>query len=342
MNNFNSQVNYNSANDFLNDAGFINFHFRLDARDEFRWHNWIENHPDKVAIVNEARGILNMLSFSIPDDEYDSELEKIKFAINRRADAKQSKSLFRLPQHSRLVKLTAAAAVLVLVISGVLMMNYFTSDKQELTVRHNNSNTVLRLTLEDNSKVMLTPGSSLSYPAFSANERDVFLTGGANFEVTDRKNAPFTVFAGKIVATVLGTVFDIKTKNDSSAIVDLKTGSLKVSVAGNGTAVQELLLEPGQSAVFNNNELVKVDKRSSSVAAKDSVRHDIEFRRNDFVQIADMIRKTYGIVLINESGSNNWKFSGQFKNSTAHEIIESICLIKGLTTSVKGDTIVIR
>ncbi len=75
---------------------------------------------------------------------------------------------------------------------------------------------------------------------------------------------------------------------------------------------------------------------------KDSERHGVEFNRNDFFQIAEIIRKTYGVVLINESGNNNWKFSGQFKNSTAREIIESICLVKGLTSSAKGDAVVIR
>ena len=34
MININSPNQYNSSNDFLNDAGFINFFFKLDARDE--------------------------------------------------------------------------------------------------------------------------------------------------------------------------------------------------------------------------------------------------------------------------------------------------------------------
>jgi transmembrane sensor len=341
MNNSNSAGNYNSANDFLNDAGFINFHFKLNARDEFWWQNWMENHPDKTSIINEARGILNMLSFSIPDDEYNTELEKIKFAISQKVHVNQNKSLFRLRGRSSAVKIAAAATVLVLIISGIVLVNYFAST-DELTDRFNNTPGNVTIKLEDDTKVTLSPGSRLKYHGFSSTERDVILQGNGSFEVTKNNNAPFRVFAGKIVATVLGTTFDIKSKSDSSIIVNLKTGSLKVAVLDKGAITQQLLLEPDQSAIFANYQLVKIDKSAATGVAKNSERHDVEFSRNDFFQIAEMIRKTYGVVLINESGSNNWKFSGQFKNSTAGEIIESICLIKGLTSSVMADTIVIR
>jgi transmembrane sensor len=229
----------------------------------------------------------------------------------------------------------------VLIISGIVLVNYFAST-DELTDRFNNTPGNVTIKLEDDTKVTLSPGSRLKYHGFSSTERDVILQGNGSFEVTKNNNAPFRVFAGKIVATVLGTTFDIKSKSDSSIIVNLKTGSLKVAVLDKGAITQQLLLEPDQSAIFANYQLVKIDKSAATGVAKNSERHDVEFSRNDFFQIAEMIRKTYGVVLINESGSNNWKFSGQFKNSTAGEIIESICLIKGLTSSVMADTIVIR
>ena len=340
MNYSNSVDNYNSANDFLNDAGFINFHFKLNTRDQFWWQNWIENHPDKTGIINEARGILNMLSLNIPDVEYNAELEKIKFAISQGGHVKQNKSLFRLPGKSSSLKLLAAATVLVLIVS-IVLVNYFASP-DESTDRYNNTTSNITVTLEDDTKVTLSPGSRLKYKAFTSTHRDVVLQGNGSFEVTRNNNAPFRVFTGKIMATVLGTTFDIKSKSDSSIIVNLKTGSLKVAVLDKGAIIQQLLLEPDQSAIFTNYRLVKIDKGVGTEVEKDSERHSVEFSRNDFFQIAEVIRKTYGVVLINESGNNNWKFSGQFKNSTAREIIESICLVKGLTSSAKGDTVVIR
>jgi ferric-dicitrate binding protein FerR (iron transport regulator) len=341
MSNSNSADNYNNVNDFLNDAGFINFHFKLNARDEAWWQNWIERHPKQTAIINEARGILNMLSFSIPEDEYNTELEKIKFAISKGAQAKQNKSIFRLPIGSRTRKIAVAATILVLIISGIFLVSYFTPTK-ELTEHFNNTTGNLAVKLDDNTNVLLSPGSRLTYHAFSSAQRDVTLQGNGNFVVTKNKNVPFRVFTGKIVAIVLGTTFDIKSNSDSSIIVALREGSLKVGVLSNGTISQELLLKPDQSAVFNNRRLVMLEKTVATDAVKNNERHDVEFSRNDFLQIAEIISNVYGVTLVNESGTNNWKFSGQFKNSTALEIIESICLVKGLTSSAKGDTIVIR
>ena len=340
MTNSNNAGNYNSANDFLNDAGFINFHFKLNTRDEFWWRHWIESHPDKAGIINEARGILNMLSLNIPDDEYKSELEKIKFAIIQGVHSKEKKSIFQLPGKSITTKLAVAATALVLIISAIVLWNNVSDDKS--TDRFNNTASDITVKLEDNTTVTLSPGSRLKYRAFTSTERDVVLQGDGSFEVTKNNNAPFRVFVSKIVATVVGTTFDIKSKSDSSITVNLKTGSLKVALLANGSISEELLLEPDQSAVFANHRLVKMDRPATADVAKEMKRQDLVFSKNDFYQIAEMINKKYAVVLINESGSNNWKFSGQFKNSTVHEIIESICLIKGLTITVKGDTIVIR
>ena len=344
MININSPNQYNSSNDFLNDAGFINFFFKLDARDEFWWNNWILNNPDKLNLINEAKDILNMLSFNIPDDEYNTELQKIKEAIGKRAKPNQNKRLFSSPKYAptRHIawKLTAAAVFILL--SAIYIVNYVVSSGNDLKEYLNNTGQSLTINLEDATKVTLSPGSRIQYHAFSATERNVLLKGSGSFEVTKNKNAPFRVFAGGIVAVVLGTSFDVKNSNDSLVIVDLKTGSLKVAVVTKGMLSQELLLEPGQRAAFSDLRLVKIEQSSGKSNVKVDNRYSVEFNKNDFSQVADIMNKTFGVVLINESGINNWKFSGRFNNSTALEIIESICLIKELTSTVKGDTIIIK
>ena len=344
MNNSNNRDNYNSENDFLNDAGFINFHFKLNARDEFWWQNWIEKHPEKIESIHNARGVLNMLSFTLPDDEYNTELQKIRSAIGKMPQAKHRKGLSRLVQWTSgrtRSQIFMAAAVLVFVISGIYLLRHFVADNNELKEHYNNTDKNVAFLLEDDTKITLTPGSRLQYNEFNSSERNVRLQGDGSFEVTRNVNAPFKVYSQNLVATVLGTTFEIRSSSkDSSVTVDLNTGSLKVAILNsNGAVSQELLLVPGQRAVFSNHQLVLSAQTLRSDAG---LRRDVNFSKNDFLQVADIVSKTYGIVLVNESGSNNWKFSGQFKNSTAQDIIESICLIKGLTSTIKGDTIIIR
>src|SRR5687768_15209169 len=244
MNNSNNRDNYNSENDFLNDAGFINFHFKLNARDEFWWQNWIAKHPEKAESINNARGVLNMLSFTLPDDEYNSELQKIKIAIGKMPHAKKRKGLSRLVQwtsgRTRLQKIMAAA-ILVFVISGIYLVSHFVSDNNELKEHFNNTANNVTFSLDDNSKVTLTPGSRLHYNVFNSSERTVHLNGDGSFEVTKDLNAPFKVYSKNLVATVLGTTFEIRSSsNDSSITVDLNTGSLKVGIlTSNGAFSQE-------------------------------------------------------------------------------------------------------
>src|SRR6185295_11063525 len=178
----------------------------------------------------------------------------------------------------------AAAAVLTLVISGTFLVNYFASSDNDLKEQLNDTGRNLTITLEDASKVILSPGSRLQYHAFTSTERNVILQGTGSFEVTKNRNAPFKVYSGGIVAVVLGTTFDVKNNSDSSVTVDLKTGSLRVAVVSNGMLTQELLLEPDQRAVFSNYRLVKFENAPKKNADKINYRHSIEFNKNDFLQ----------------------------------------------------------
>ncbi len=66
------------------------------------------------------------------------------------------------------------------------------------------------LLLADGTKVHLNSGSDLRYPvAFSGNQREVFLTGEAYFEVAHDQVYPFIVQADQLRIRVLGTSFNV-------------------------------------------------------------------------------------------------------------------------------------
>ena len=71
-------------------------------------------------------------------------------------------------------------------------------------------------------------------------------------------------------------------------------------------------------------------------------RHELTFHQSDFADIASQLKNVFGVTLINESQNKAWRFNGSFKNATAKEIIENICLIKNLSPVEKGDTIFIK
>jgi ferric-dicitrate binding protein FerR (iron transport regulator) len=89
---------------------------------------------------------------------------------------------------------------------------------------------MMTVKLEDNSVVELSPASSLQFDVpFPADKRNIILDGEAKFQVTKNKKKPFTVYAGVLATTALGTIFSVK-KNEgkNSVIVKLYEGKVVI------------------------------------------------------------------------------------------------------------------
>ncbi|HWB25569.1 MAG TPA: FecR domain-containing protein [Chitinophagaceae bacterium] len=83
-------------------------------------------------------------------------------------------------------------------------------------------------TLPDSSTVTLNRHASITYPqVFNNASRYVELKGEAFFRVTHNPARPFTVKAGDVLVTVIGTSFNIKTAGDTTAVI-VATGIVRV------------------------------------------------------------------------------------------------------------------
>jgi ferric-dicitrate binding protein FerR (iron transport regulator) len=129
---------------------------------------------------------------------------------------------------------------------------------------------VISLTLSDGTRVWLNAESSLKYPtAFTANTREVEITGEAYFEVKHNAKQPFKVHLpnGSVVEDI-GTSFNINTYSDEDNIrTTLIEGSVRVtplSPAGGGELSASpdrkrpgvdrgVILKPGQQAELTRN-----------------------------------------------------------------------------------------
>jgi len=226
--------------------------------------------------------------------------------------------------------------LLLLIIAGYFLL--FSSKKgnsrHDLVQTANNGSAPLQFTLEDSTVVTLEPNSTLKYPAhFTNNERNVYLEGEGGFHVKRNEHSPFKVYAENLVTTVLGTIFKIERSGDSALTVHLEKGKLNVGI--NNSSADPILLAPGESAVYvrkNENLYKKVVIPESSLS----------FRQNDFQEIAGRIKKEFGITVINLSNKKKWRFTGEFRNKSVKEIIESICEVEGLKSESQGDTILIK
>ena len=329
--------------DFVSDETFINYHLKSNIVDQLSWEKWLSNNPEKQPLVEKAKEVINELSFIVSDKEYNDELKRLVSAIGRKTP---HGPLVQLPGRSKYFnsyqsrKRTLRILVpllLVIIAGGVWLFQSSKNKSEKLTETVNNSTLPLILTLSDSTIVSLDPGSYLQYPLyFKDKERIVYLHGNAQFSVKRNIEHPFKVHDENIVATVLGTVFNIKSSGDSALVVELLKGKLNVEIMNDKLETeQSVLLAPNERAIYvrNNKHLYK-----NLIATE----HQLSFSKNDFDEIAAKVKNTFGITLINESPGKEWRFTGEFKSSTAIDIVENICLVKKLSFVIKGDTIVIK
>jgi ferric-dicitrate binding protein FerR (iron transport regulator) len=113
--------------------------------------------------------------------------------------------------------------------------------------------TALRFTLPDNSVVYLNKNSKLTYPEkFRGSERVVHLSGEAFFEVVKNKGE-FIVICQDTRTRVLGTSFNVRGYQPNNDVeVTVVTGLVEVTNQAGKNSGKQLLLKPGEQAVFNS------------------------------------------------------------------------------------------
>jgi ferric-dicitrate binding protein FerR (iron transport regulator) len=329
--------------DFVSDETFINYHLKSNIVDHLSWEKWLLDNPEKRYLVEKAKEIINELSFTISEKEYREELKKIVSAIDRETahgsivQLSGGNNFFKSYQRRKRTLQFLVPFLLIIIAGGYWLIQLTKNSSEKLTETVNNSTLPLILTLSDSTVVSLDPGSYLQYPLyFKDKERIVYLHGNAQFIVKRNTAHPFKVHDENIVATVLGTVFNMKSSGDSAIVVELLKGKLNVEIINSRMETeQSVLLEPNERAVYVRND--KHLYKNLFVTE-----HHLSFSKSNFEEIAAQVKNVFDITLINESPKRDWRFTGDFKNSTAKGIVENICLVKKLSFVIKGDTIVIK
>ena len=324
--------------DFLTDESFINYCFHKNVADELSWKEWFLTHPEKKSLEEEAKEILQMLSLTLSEDEYKLELARIKTGIQAELISLKAPLTVRSLNWK---KLATIAAIIVFCIGGYLVFQHERANSSGLTQMFNNKNVPLIFTLSDKTVVTLAAHSSLRYPLnFGNNERKVYLDGEAGFSVTHNALHPFQVYEGDLVATDLGTVFNIKKQADSVLVIELLEGKLRVqTVTSSGASLQSMILNRNEKVVYNKND--KLFRKGLLFVSTRRV-ESIIFKKDDFNTIAKNFTDLFGMTVINESNKTNWRFTGEFKNITANELIENICIAEKLHYKFQNDTLVIK
>ncbi|MFD2583831.1 FecR family protein [Pedobacter vanadiisoli] len=243
------------------------------------------------------------------------------------------------------------AAVIAVVIAGILIYSreaiFFNKTGQlVLTQVITKATEVKTIILADGSTVKMNSGSSLKYPNhFTANTRDVYLSGEAFFDVKKDPEHPFIVHTEQLAVKVLGTAFDVKAyQNDTFTETTLIRGKVSVTIKNN--AAQTFILKPndkftltggkasmGQLSHFNDTDRILETAWTN---------HELIYKNNSFDEVAKLFERWYGVkIAFKDPGLKTVKFTGHIDKETLTEALNVLKLIENFNYSIEGKNVYI-
>lgn len=290
---------------WLSDTSFVNWAKKTDTADIQKWEAYFELHPTHKELGELGRFALTNLSAKpllVEEAHSKAALKRLTTTLKERNITNKTKTKV-IPFYK---KWQSAAAVLL--VFGLAFWGYMqlsnTSDKILLATQFGETQ---HITLADNSKVVLNANSTLSY---NKNQpRKVWLKGEAFFEVA-KKTATrenFQVYTADLTVEVLGTVFNVKSRNDQTKVF-LEEGKVVLAIKEETTSVE---MVPGELVSYSKKQQKVIEKRQAkainNTSWKDGV---IRFNETPLTEALAEISDLYGIQFEVKDIANEQLFNG--------------------------------
>jgi len=224
----------------------------------------------------------------------------------------------------------AASLTVIAVLIGIFLY----SNSTEIITIESKYGETKKITLPDQSTVVLNAETSLSYDnARWKKERKIILDGEALFHV-QKNGAPFIVIASNSMVKVLGTIFNVHSRNQTTTVSCFEG---KVNF---GTADKSALLTKGMGAIVNGNELSNVFNLKD-----DKVRwisEALSFNNTPLREVFAVFERHFNVTISLKKDVSNLTFTGKFKDPTLQNAIGTVCLSAGLQYKIHNNDVTIE
>ncbi len=308
---------------------------------EHKLEELIQKYADGTATEAEVRQLM---------DWYDSSpVEAVPWLTTNPNEQQQlyDRMLHRLqkevaPQRSKLIHFSwmKVAAVFIVVIGIAFLALRLLNTSESFVAVANPSGKIQLVQLPDGSKVWLNAASTLKYAKEFKNNRQLQLQGEAYFDVTPDADHPFSIEAGGVETTVLGTAFNIKAYEEDE-LTEISVVKGRVGVANDSK--QLAVLTPQMQLKFERASqkanTIKVDT-SSIIAWR---KGQLLFDDQTFFDIAETLERWYGIkIKLSNPAIGNCRYYMGFDNNTPLEkLLSTMAEITEMKYVINKNTITI-
>ncbi|HCX24552.1 MAG: hypothetical protein CMB80_14095 [Flammeovirgaceae bacterium] len=245
--------------------------------------------------------------------------------VNQALKQVQIKRQFRNQPTSSIWKY---AAVVALLISASFSI-WWTLGNSNSEIIQQAKNEIKQVDLPDGSTIWLSPGSTITFADNFLENREINLSGKAFFEVAKRNGQPFTVYSANTRTQVLGTSFNLETKDDGQVSIQVTTGKVAFSEINEE---QPLLLTPGKQAQYapkREQKIVVNEVENENYRAWQT--RKLSFTNSSINTLFNELAEYYQTNFDVEDELTKCRFTTSFENQELKEVIEILELTGNLS-----------
>lgn len=196
----------------------------------------------------------------------------------------------------------------------------------------------VHLVLPDGSRVDLNSSSDFICPStFSETERRVYVCGEGYFSVVKDASRPFTVSADGMKVSVLGTEFNMKSRDNLSEVT-LVQG--KVSVTNDGG--KSCILSPSEQVRLENGELTEAQAVDTE-AVTGWTKPRMICRNQNIEQVAEKLATYYGVKFHYTESLKDIVINGKIDlREELESVLNTIAFTAPVSFETDGDTVEIH
>lgn len=294
--------------------------------------HWVGLKPENKAFFEWQKKLWRHSAENPIDFKTDHHWEMLRRDIESQQHMKRSGSMGFV--------LKIAASLLLFVLIGVLTKSLLVND--DLLTASAPEDRNIEMKLPDGSKVWLNKKAEIKYPpVFEGQQRKIYLTGEAFFEIQPDKTKPFIIDADGLLTEVVGTSFNVRAfENEDSIKVSVLTG--KVLFYKSGNVDGGVLLLPGQEGVYS---------RKAGAILKSTVENEnflswktgrLKFENTPIREVIAAIGNFYGkeIVLKNKN-LEDCPITTKMENQPLDKVLKELQILLNIDYEIQHDQIVI-
>lgn len=196
----------------------------------------------------------------------------------------------------------------------------------------------MQMKLPDRTTVYLNAGSTLKYPArFSGSRRHVLLEGEGFFEVSKNPERPFIVETPYAKAHVLGTRFNIRSRDRMQSSVTVEEGKVQFSASG---ATDTLILTANQRGVYNGRAMEQLPVNSRNYTAWKA--GDIIFNGVSLAEAVTELERWYDVrIILQDPQLANHRVKASFTSASLSSVLHDLAFSMNINYTIKNKEVIL-